>query len=79
MTGRLKRHYVVVDVEGSAAYPVYELDPNLEWRRHTYRLWLDDLSRTRAIEVAAAMNALESSRAKARRAAAAARRKNATT
>lgn len=33
MTGRLKRHYIVVDVDGSAAYAVYELDPSAEAAR----------------------------------------------
>lgn len=77
MTGRLKKHYVVIDINGSSGYAVYEQDPN-SYRRDTYRLWQDDLSCSRAREIALAMNELETARSKARRADAA-RRKNATT
>jgi hypothetical protein len=74
VSGRLKKHYVAVDVP-RGAWAVYEQDPNIA---ATYRLWLDDLSFTRAREVALALNELETSRSKARRADAE-RRKNATT
>ena len=71
MTGRAKKHYVAIQRDdGDAA--VYELDPNFGFA--AYRLWLDDLSLGRALEVATAMNALESQRSKDRRAEAARRR-----
>ena len=86
MTGRLKRHYVVVTSEDGGA--VYESDPlpdvgtrddapaNKTWRDNptAYRLWQDDLSTIRAVEIAIAMNALETQRSKDRRAEAARRR-----
>lgn len=75
MTGRLKRHYVVVDQRDGTGAAVFQLDPNLGgYWGHSYSLWQDDLSTIRAVEIATAMNALETQRSKDRRAEAARRR-----
>ena len=72
MTGRLKRHYVAVE-NGCDGHAVYELTPRPGYYP-LYRLWQDDLSTIRAVEIATAMNALETQRSKDRRAEAARRR-----
>lgn len=75
MTGRLKRHYVAVDQRDGNGAAVFQLDPNLGgYSGHSYSLWQDDLSTIRAVEIATAMNALETQRSKDRRAEAARRR-----
>lgn len=74
MTGRLKRHYVAVK-NGCDGHAVFELTPRPGYYP-LYRLWQDDLSAARAVEIAAAMNALETQRSKDRRAEARRRRES---
>jgi len=72
MTGRLKKHYVAIEHD-DGNHGVFELVQRPGYHP-LYRLWQDDLSAARAVEIATAMNALETQRSKDRRAEAARRR-----